>query len=106
MCAGPVYGARRTPLIPGDRRGAAAPHPDTALRTYEALREDELATGETYDSWLCASCGSVLPIARRASGHESFDPPDTVINIICLDCEAVRLYRRGEARARRYPWAT
>jgi hypothetical protein len=103
MCAGPIYGARRKPLIPGRQTGPAVPERNTAPPTFVALRDDEFVVGETYDCWLCASCDSVLAIARSTAGN--VPSPHAVINIVCLDCEAARPYRLHQGRARRYPWA-
>jgi hypothetical protein len=103
MCAGPIYGARRKPLIPNQPTGTVVPDPNAAAPTFEALRDDELAVGETYDSWMCVSCDSVVAIAQRAPDSDPFDLPDAVINIICLHCEATRSYHMHQRRVRRYP---
>jgi hypothetical protein len=104
MCAGPIYGARREPPIPNHPTGTAVPDVSADAPTIEALRDDELAAGESYDSWLCACCDSVVAIARRAPDSDPFDLPDAVINIICLNCEAARPYHMHQRRVRRYPW--
>jgi hypothetical protein len=72
--------------------------------TFHALRADELAHGETYDSWLCAACGGVIALAPRAPAGDPFDLPDAVIYLRCLDCEASRPYQMHQRHVRRYPW--
>ncbi len=105
MCAGPVYGAPCKPLIFSQPTGIHMTDLNNpAAPAIEALRSDELEVGETYDSWLCSCCDSVMAIARRAADSDPFDLPDAVINITCLDCEATRPYRMQERRVRRYPW--
>jgi hypothetical protein len=104
MCGGPIYGARREPQTPNQPTSTMVPHLNAAAPTFEPLGEDELAVGESYDSWLCASCNGVIAIARRAPDGDPFDLPDAVINIICLHCEAARPYHMHERRVRRYPW--
>lgn len=104
MCAAPIYGVRRKPLNPNHPTGSDVPDPNAAAPTVEALREDELAVGETYDSWLCASCNCVIAIARRAPDSDPRDLPDAAISVICLTCEAAGAYRMHQRRVRRYPW--
>jgi hypothetical protein len=104
MCAGPIYGARRKPLTPSHPTGTVVLDLSAAAPTFEALREDELSVGETYDSWLCASCDSVIAMARRAPDSDPSELPEALINIICLHCEATRSYRMHQRAMRRYPW--
>lgn len=104
MCGGSIYGARRKPLTPNHPTGGDVPHPSTAAPTSETLPDDELEVGESYDSWLCACCDSVVAIARRSADADPSDPPDALINIVCLHCETVRPYHIHERRVRRYPW--
>src|SRR5579862_9718273 len=104
MCAGPVYGTRRKPLTPNHPSGTDAPDLSAAAPSLDALREDELEVGETYDSWLCASCNSVIAIARRALESDPFDLPDARITVVCLNCEAAGAYHMHQRRVRRYPW--
>jgi|SRR5579863_1845399 len=105
MCAGPIYGTRRKPLAPNQPTGTKVPGLDAAAPTFEALRDDELENGETYDSWLCGACDSVIAIARRAPNSDPFDLPGAVITITCLYCEAARAYHVHRRRVRRHPWS-
>jgi hypothetical protein len=106
MCAGPIFGARRKPLISNQPTGTLVPDSNAAVPTFDSLRDDELTAGASYDSWLCTSCDSVIAIARRAPDGDPFDLPEAVIGIVCPHCEAARPYRMHERRVRRYPWAS
>jgi hypothetical protein len=104
MCSGPVYGVRGSPPVPSHPWGGDVHDRGAAGPTFEALRADELAVGEIYDSWRCATCDSVIALARRAPEGDPFDLPDAEIRITCSDCEASRPYHMHQRRVRRYPW--
>jgi hypothetical protein len=106
MCAGPVYGVRRKPLIPSHPTGSGVHQPGAADPRFEALRHEELTDDESYDSWLCSACNGVIAIARRAPEGDPFDLPEAVIYIACLDCEALRPYHVHQRRVRRCPWTS
>lgn len=79
--------------------------PTTTAPTIEAVKANELTAGETYDSWICASCQSVIALAPRAPESDPRDLPDAVVRVICPRCRAVRPYTMHERRVRRYPWS-
>jgi hypothetical protein len=105
MCAGPVYGTRHKSLGRNHPSDGDVPAQGGGGLTLAALPEDELAVGETYASWRCAACESVIPVALRAPDSGPFDLPDAVIYVTCLQCEAVRFYHVHQRRERRYPWS-
>ena len=77
----------------------------TTTPTIAPVRAHELVDGETYDSWICASCESVIALARRSPDSDPRDLPDAVVIVICRSCQANRPYRMHDRRVRRYPWA-
>ena len=65
---------------------------------------EQLTVGETYDSWLCASCQEVIALAPRDPMSDPFDLPDGVVKVICSYCQAIRPYSMRARHVRRYPW--
>ena len=78
---------------------------NTSVPTIAAVGAHELVDGESYDSWICASCESVIALARRSPHSDPRDLPDAVVIVICRNCRAHRPYRMHDRRVRRYPWA-
>lgn len=77
----------------------------TGVPTIAPLGAHELVDGESYDSWICAACETVIALARRSPQSGPRDLPDGVVNVICRNCQAHRPYRMYDRRVRRYPWA-
>ena len=77
----------------------------TGVPTIAPLGAHELVDGESYDSWICAACETVIALARRSPQSDPRDLPDAVVNVICRNCQARRPYRMHDRRVRRYPWA-
>jgi DNA-directed RNA polymerase subunit RPC12/RpoP len=70
----------------------------------EPMKADELRIGETYDSWVCEFCRSVIALAPRTPDSDPLDLPDAVIGIKCPHCNSQRHYTVHERRVRQYPW--
>lgn len=77
----------------------------TSVPTIAPVEADELVDGESCDSWICASCESVIALARRSPQSDPRDLSDAVVIVICRNCRAHRPYRMHDRRVRRYPWA-
>ena len=77
----------------------------TTISTIAPVRAYELVEGETYDSWICASCENVIALGRRSPESDPRDLPDAVVIVICQRCQARLPYRMHDRRVRQYPWA-
>jgi hypothetical protein len=72
--------------------------------TIKPLASDEMIAGESYDSWLCSACGSVIALAARSPASDQRDLPNALITINCPSCDALRYYTMHARRVRRFPW--
>lgn len=68
------------------------------------LAASELKAGETYDSWRCQVCNSVLALAPRVPDANPLDLPNAIVRLKCPQCGARRHYTIHDRLARRYPW--
>ena len=77
----------------------------TTVPTIAPVGAYDLVDGETYDSWICASCENVIALARRSPESDPRDLPDALVIVICRRCQARLPYRMHDRRVRQYPWA-
>jgi ribosomal protein L37E len=78
---------------------------ESPVVTIDPLRAADLIAGEFYDTWICEECLSVIALAPRAPGADSFDLPDGLIRIKCSHCGLPGEYTMHARRVRKYPWS-
>jgi hypothetical protein len=72
---------------------------------FRPLKAEDLIAGESYDTWICHECLSVIALAPRSEEADPYDMPDALIRIPCPRCGVLRDYSVHARRVRKYPWA-
>jgi hypothetical protein len=78
-----------------------SPPPDGLI---QPIKAQDLIAGESYDTWICAECLSVIALGRRSPDVNPHDMPDALIRIPCPQCGVLTDYSVHARCVRKYPW--